>query len=89
MSYRVEFKVPGGDRWESSYGTYSTEAEARKKMAGAKQSLRDEGNPVGKWRVREGRGATPGLRINWGQWILIGLSVAMLVEMKKRDVSVS
>ena len=77
--YHVEFKVPGEKTWYSAYGSYSTEAEARKAMAANKRELRAEGNPVGKFRVREGRGERmPMSTINWGQWILIGLSAAML-----------
>jgi len=76
VTYRVEFKVPGSDRWESAYGTFDTEREARKAMRANKRELRAEGNPVGKFRVVEGRGSAPPFNINsinWVQWGFIGL----------------
>jgi hypothetical protein len=76
-AYHVEFKVSGISPavWESAYGTYSTEAEARKAMRANKRELRAEGNPVGKFRVREGRGSRSSMSsINWAQWSLIGLA---------------
>jgi hypothetical protein len=53
-TYHVEFQIPGEKKWHSAWDTFKNKKDAKEWIKGSKESLRAEGNPIGKYRVVEG-----------------------------------